>query len=53
MRHPSGQPQPTLLAQAARALAEHGSFEHPLLQQPGWWRRDDRFLVPPKRAAAG
>jgi beta-glucosidase/6-phospho-beta-glucosidase/beta-galactosidase len=53
MRHPSGQPHPTLMAQAARALAERGTLEHPLLNQPGWWRRDDRFLVSPKRAAAG
>ena len=50
MRHPSGQPHPTLMAKAAKAISRDGSFDHPLLQQPGWWRRDDRFLVPPKRA---
>ncbi len=53
MRHPSGKPHPTLMAEAAKALAKHGIFDHPLVHQPGWWRREDRFVVPPKRAAAG
>jgi dTDP-4-dehydrorhamnose reductase len=51
MRHPSGRPQPRLIAKAAEAIAKEGRFEHPLLQEPGWWRRDDRFLVPPRQAA--
>ncbi|SDD55034.1 family 1 glycosylhydrolase [Belnapia rosea] len=51
MRHPSGRPHPRLIAKAAEAIARQGRFEHPLLQQPGWWRREDRFLVPPKQAA--
>jgi len=37
-------PRPTLLAEAAAALARHGTFAHPCLDTPGWWRRDDRFL---------
>jgi dTDP-4-dehydrorhamnose reductase len=53
MRHPSGRPHPTLLAMAGKALGRDGHFDHPLLQQSGWWRRDDRFLVPPKRVRAG
>lgn len=53
MRHPSGRPRPTLMAEAAKALAEHGAFDHPLSHQPGWWRRGDRFLVPPTQAEAG
>jgi dTDP-4-dehydrorhamnose reductase len=54
MGHPSGEPRPTLLAQAAKSLARHGAFDHPLARQPGWWRREDRFVVPPpRRAAAG
>jgi beta-glucosidase/6-phospho-beta-glucosidase/beta-galactosidase len=53
MRHPSGRPHPTLIAKAAKSVAEHGQFEHPLLQEPGWWCRDDRFLVPVKPALAG
>ena len=51
MRHPSGRPQPRLIAKAAKAIVRQGRFEHPLVQQPGWWRRDDRFLVPSKQAA--
>ncbi len=35
-------PRPTLIAEAVRALAQHGRFEHPSLKQPGWWRRADR-----------
>ncbi|MCB4823951.1 family 1 glycosylhydrolase [Roseicella aerolata] len=53
MRHPSGRPHPTLMAMAAKALGRDGQFDHPLLQQSGWWRRDDRFLVPPKRVRVG
>jgi beta-glucosidase/6-phospho-beta-glucosidase/beta-galactosidase len=50
--HPCGKPRPTLIAEAAKALAEHGTFDHPLARQPGWWRREDRFAVPPPVPAA-
>ena len=53
MRHPSGGPRPTLLAEAARALSEHGTFDHPLARRPGWWRGDDRFVITTNRAATG
>ncbi len=48
----SGLPRPTLLAQAARALVERGSFDHPVLDTPGWWRQPTRLLYPavPRRA---
>ena len=36
-------PRPTLLAEAAASLASTGRFEHPALDAPGWWRRDDRL----------
>ena len=36
-------PRPTLLAEAAASLAATGRFEHPALDVPGWWRRDDRL----------
>ncbi|MFT8246201.1 family 1 glycosylhydrolase [Roseomonas sp. BN140053] len=36
-------PRPTLVAEAVRALATTGRFT-PALDQPGWWRRSDRFL---------
>jgi dTDP-4-dehydrorhamnose reductase len=35
-------PRPTLLAEAAAALARDGDFDHPLLREPGWWEREDR-----------
>ena len=38
-------PRPTLLAEAAAALASTGRFDHPALDAPGWWRRDDRLHV--------
>ena len=53
MRHPSGRPHPTLITKAAEALARDGAFDHPQSRAPGWWRREDRFIVPPRRAAAG
>jgi dTDP-4-dehydrorhamnose reductase len=53
MRDPGGRPRATLVAQAAKALVRDGAFDHPLLRQPGWWRRDDRFIAPARRTAAG
>jgi dTDP-4-dehydrorhamnose reductase len=41
-----GTPRPTVLARMIRAAIEGGSFEHPLLATPGWWRRPDRILYP-------
>jgi dTDP-4-dehydrorhamnose reductase len=37
------EPRPTVLAHAAGALATRGAFDHPVLDGPGWWRREDRF----------
>jgi len=36
-------PRPTALAKAASSLATAGVYDHPVLDTPGWWRRDDRF----------
>ena len=30
-------PQPTVVAEAMAELAKQGSFDHPALDQPGWW----------------
>lgn len=35
---------PTLLAEAASALARQASFDHPLRATPGWWRDEARYL---------
>ncbi len=40
MRAP--RPRPTALAWMTHGLATRGSFEHPVLASPGWWRRDAR-----------
>jgi dTDP-4-dehydrorhamnose reductase len=37
---------------AAETLARTGTFEHPVLDQHGWWRRDGRHYHPPARKAA-
>ncbi|HEY8558883.1 MAG TPA: family 1 glycosylhydrolase [Pyrinomonadaceae bacterium] len=42
-----GAPRPTALAKLLRALAEGENFEHPVLENPGWWRRPDRFIHEP------
>jgi len=39
-------PRPTALATAARALAVEATFDHPVLDNTGWWRRPDRFYLP-------
>ncbi len=36
-------PRPTILAAAARAYAGGEPFDHPVLDQPGWWRRPSRL----------
>ena len=38
----SPEPRPTLLAKAAARIGRGEAFDHPLLQQPGWWRRPGR-----------
>jgi dTDP-4-dehydrorhamnose reductase len=39
-------PRPTALAHAAGSLAKSGHLDHPVLDRPGWWRRDSRFYTP-------
>ncbi len=48
MRHTP--PHASLLADAVAGLARGGSFDHPCLDTPGWWRREDRLLTPALRA---
>jgi len=46
-------PRPTALARAARALATEGTFDHPVLDAPGWWARDERFYITGAGVSAG
>ncbi|WNZ27830.1 sugar nucleotide-binding protein [Leptolyngbya sp. NK1-12] len=41
------QPRSTALAAMMRYLAQGKPYDHPLLDVPGWWRRDERLLYPP------
>jgi dTDP-4-dehydrorhamnose reductase len=40
------EPRPTALAGLLTALARGEDYHHPLLDQPGWWQRPDRFCYP-------
>ncbi|MCC2665585.1 MAG: dTDP-4-dehydrorhamnose reductase [Geminicoccaceae bacterium] len=40
------QPRPTAVARMVRDLATTGDARHPVLDAPGWWRREDRLLWP-------
>ncbi len=40
-------PRPTALAPMVRSLAARGTYEHPALAAPGWWRRLERLSYPP------
>ncbi|HEY9697434.1 MAG TPA: family 1 glycosylhydrolase [Trichocoleus sp.] len=40
-------PRATALATLMRYLAAGQTYQHPLLEVPGWWQRDDRLLYPP------
>jgi dTDP-4-dehydrorhamnose reductase len=50
--------RPTAIYSMVRELAHSGSFEHALLERPGWWRRPERLVSEsgprpaPRRAAA-
>jgi dTDP-4-dehydrorhamnose reductase len=43
----SPEPRPTAIAHLIRDLAQNGDSNHPVLHQPGWWRRADRLIYPP------
>ena len=41
-------PRPTILAKAARRIADGEQFDHPVLDLPGWWRRPGRTIARPR-----
>jgi dTDP-4-dehydrorhamnose reductase len=43
-------PRATALATAAQSLATTGAYDHPVLDLPGWWKRDERFYQPKRRS---
>jgi dTDP-4-dehydrorhamnose reductase len=43
------EPRRTALAHAAEALAKTGTYDHPVLDRAGWWKRDIRFYKQPSR----
>jgi dTDP-4-dehydrorhamnose reductase len=45
-------PRRTAISRAAESLARTGTYDHPLLDQPGWWRRDGRHYHRPARRSA-
>jgi dTDP-4-dehydrorhamnose reductase len=44
----TGAARPTQIARMVEALAKHGKFTHPVLEQEGWWTRPDRIVYPSK-----
>ena len=38
-----GSPRPTVVAKAATAYARGETYDHPVLDTPGWWRRPPRL----------
>jgi dTDP-4-dehydrorhamnose reductase len=40
----NNQLRPTATAKLVQSLAMQGMYQHPLLQQKGWWHRQERFL---------
>lgn len=47
IRSTDAEPRRTALARAAASLAVTGDFDHPALDGPGWWRREDRYYGAP------
>jgi len=46
------EPRRTALAHAAEALAKTATYDHPVLDRAGWWKRDIRFYRPTQGASA-
>ncbi len=48
-------PRPTALAKLLKTISEGKKFEHPVLENPGWWKRPNRFLceIDPERKSGG
>lgn len=44
-------PRLTAIGKAVRRLATGGEIDHPVLDRPGWWRREGRHYHPPARQA--
>jgi dTDP-4-dehydrorhamnose reductase len=40
--------RPTAIAKAIASLVSSGSYDHPVLDCPGWWHRDMRFFRKPR-----
>ncbi len=40
------EPRPTAVAAMVQARAAGESYDHPILDTPGWWRREERFHHP-------
>ncbi|MGA9380186.1 MAG: family 1 glycosylhydrolase, partial [Phormidium sp.] len=43
----SPKPRPTALARMLRDLATKRTYDHPVLDIPGWWHRPQRLIYPP------
>ena len=43
----SGSPRPTILTQIIKSFAHDQPFNHPVLNNDGWWDTDKRILYPP------
>lgn len=43
----SDPPRRTAIGKAVAALARGGDFDHPALDNAGWWRREGRHFLPP------
>ena len=46
------EPRRTALAHAAESLAKSGTYDHPVLDRAGWWKRSTRFYRKPARRSS-
>jgi hypothetical protein len=40
-----GEPRPTALAKLLKSFSKHEKYNHPILDQPAWWARKDRYVI--------
>jgi len=46
-------PRPTALAHLVKDLISNGQVEHPVLEAPGWWQREERYLHQSQKKSCG
>jgi dTDP-4-dehydrorhamnose reductase len=53
LRSSNGLPRPTIMCEMVKGLSSRGSYDHPLLEQEGWWQKKSRGNTRPLLITGG